>query len=84
VLATLPDVLAALSGLLLAALMLFTGLALSALLLLAGLALPTLLGITLLLLVARILLLVRHVDVLHLFRKPPVRLTITSERWRGS
>ena len=73
VLATLPAVLAALSGLLLAALMLFTGLALSGLLLLAGLALPTLLRINLLLLVARILLLVRHVDVLHLFRKPPVR-----------
>jgi hypothetical protein len=73
VLATLPAVLAALSGLLLAALMLFT-----------GLALPTLLGITLLLLVARILLLVRHVDVLHLFRKPPYDVTITSERWRGS
>ena len=62
-LATLPAMLAALSGLLLAALMLFTGLALSALLLLAGLALPTLLGITLVLLVARILVLVRHVDV---------------------
>jgi hypothetical protein len=45
---------------------------LSALLLLAGLALPTLLRITLLLL-ARILLFVRHVDVLHEFRKPPVR-----------
>jgi len=67
VLATLP----ALSGLLLAALMLLTGLALSALLLLAGLALPTLLGITLLLLVARILLLVRHVDVLHRFQEAP-------------
>ena len=64
--------LSALSGFLLAALMLLTGLSLSALLLLAGLALPTLLRITLLLL-ARILLFVRHVDVLHKFRKPPVR-----------
>jgi hypothetical protein len=66
--------LSALSGFLLAALMLLTGLSLSALLLLAGLALPTLLRITLLLLLlARILLFVRHVDVLHKFRKPPVR-----------
>jgi hypothetical protein len=71
VLATLSP-LSALSGFLLAALMLLTGLSLSALLLLAGLALPTLLRITLLLL-ARILLFVRHVDVLHEFRKPPVR-----------
>jgi len=73
VLATL-SALSALSGFLLAALMLLTGLSLSALLLLAGLALPTLLRITLLLLLlARILLFVRHVDVLHKFRKPPVR-----------
>jgi len=71
VLATL-SALSALSGFLLAALMLLTGLSLSALLL-AGLALPTLLRITLLLLLARILLFVRHVDVLHEFRKPPVR-----------
>jgi hypothetical protein len=71
VLATL-SALSAVSGFLLAALMLLTGLSLSALLLLAGLALPTLLRITLLLL-ARILLFVRHVDVLHEFRKPPVR-----------
>jgi hypothetical protein len=63
--------LSALSGFLLAALMLLTGLSLSALLLLAGLALPTLLRITLLLLLARILLFVRHVDVLHKFGKPP-------------
>ena len=62
VLATL-SALFALSGFLLAALMLLTGLSLSALLLLAGLALPTLLRITLLLLLARILLFVRHVDV---------------------
>ena len=75
--------LSALSGFLLAALMLLTGLSLSALLLLAGLALPTLLRITLLLL-ARILLFVRHVDVLHKFRKPPYDETITLEAWRGS
>jgi hypothetical protein len=73
VLTALSALLAALSGLLLAALMLLTGLSLPALLLLAGLALPTLLGIALLLLLARILLLIRHVDVLHKFRKPPVR-----------
>jgi hypothetical protein len=65
--------LSALSGLLLATLMLFTGLALAALLTLAGLALPTLLRIALLLLVARVLLFVRHVDVLHQLRKPPVQ-----------
>jgi hypothetical protein len=52
--------LAALSRLVLAALMLLTGLPLSALLLLAGLLLAALLGITLLLLPARILLLIRH------------------------
>jgi hypothetical protein len=68
-LAALP----ALSGLLLAALMLLTGLALPALLVLAGLALPTLLRIALLLLLAGILLLIRHVDVLHQLRKPPVQ-----------
>src|SRR6185437_8326556 len=75
VLAALSALLATLSGLVLATLMLRTGLPLSALLLLAGLALPTLLRITLLLLLlARILLFVRHVDVLHQsFRKPPVR-----------
>ena len=72
--------LSALSGFLLAALMLLTGLSLSALLLLAGLALPTLLQITLLLLLARILLFVRHVDVLHKFRKPPYDKTITPLR----
>jgi hypothetical protein len=73
VLAALSTLLAALSGLLLAALMLLTGLLLAALLLLAGLALPTLLRIALLLLLTRILLLIRHVDVLHQLRKPPVQ-----------
>jgi hypothetical protein len=77
--------LSALSGFLLAALMLLTGLSLSALLLLAGLALPTLLRITLLLLLlARILLFVRHVDVLQSFESPPYDKTITLEAWRGS
>jgi hypothetical protein len=85
VLAALSAVLAALSGLLLAALMLLTGLALSALLLLAGLALPTLLWIALLLLLARILLLVRHVDVLHwVSGSPPYDTRITLQAWRGS
>jgi hypothetical protein len=64
-------VLAALSGLLLAALMLLTGLSLSALLLLARLVLAALLGVALLLLPARILLLIRHWDVLHRFLKAP-------------
>src|SRR5215469_6455026 len=74
VLTTLSALLAALAGLLLTTLMLLTGLALSALLLLAGLALPALLRIALLVLrVARVLLFVRHFDVLHTgFRKPPV------------
>ena len=74
VLATLPA-LPALSGLLLTALMLSTaGLALAALLLLTGLLLPALLRIALLLLrVARILLFIRHRDVLHGFWKPPVQ-----------
>jgi hypothetical protein len=71
VLAALSALLATLAGLLLAALVLFTGLALSALLLLAGFALPALLGVSLLLLVARILLLIRHVDVLHQFLEAP-------------
>ena len=62
--------LAALPGLLLAALMLLIGLSLSALLLLAGLVLTALLGIALLLLPARILLLVRHWDVLHRLKAP--------------
>jgi hypothetical protein len=88
VLAALSAVLAtlsALSGLLLAALMLLTGLPMSALLLLAGLALPTLLRIALLLLLARILLLVRHVDVLHwVSGSPPYDVTITPQAWRGS
>jgi hypothetical protein len=66
VLTTLSALLAALAGLLLTTLMLLTGLALSALLLLAGLALPALLRIALLVLrVARVLLFVRHFDVLH-------------------
>jgi hypothetical protein len=85
VLAALSALLAALSRLLLAALMLLTGLPVSALLLLAGLALPTLLRITLLLLLARILLFVRHVDVLHqVFGSPPSDVTITLQAWRGS
>jgi hypothetical protein len=73
-LSALSAMLAALAGLLLTTLMLLTGLALSALLLLAGLALPALLRIALLVLrVARVLLFVRHFDVLHTgFRKPPV------------
>jgi hypothetical protein len=78
-LATL-SALSALAGLLLAALMLSAaGLALAALLLLtglllAGLLLAALLRIALLLLrVARVLLFVRHRDVLHCFRKPPVQ-----------
>jgi tetrahydromethanopterin S-methyltransferase subunit D len=69
--------LSALSGLLLATLMLFTGLALAALLMLAGLALPTLLRIALLLLVARVLLFVRH-------GSPPSKPTITLQPWSGS
>ena len=86
-------VLAALSGLVLTALMLLTGLPVSALLLLAGLALatllrlalPTLLRISLLLLLARILLFIRHWDVLHRFSgSPPTGATITSQAWRGS
>jgi hypothetical protein len=65
-------VLTTLSGLLLAALMLLTGLSLSALLLLAGLLLPALLRVALLVLrVARILLLVRHWDVLHVVLEAP-------------
>jgi hypothetical protein len=76
--------LAALSGLLLTALVLLTGLSLPALLLLTGLALPTLLRITLLLLVARVLLLVRHIDVLHSFGSPPSQPKITPEPWSGS
>jgi hypothetical protein len=65
-LTALAAVLAALTGLLLTALMLLTRLTLTALLLLAGLALPTLLRIALLVLwVARVLLFVRHFDVLH-------------------
>jgi hypothetical protein len=85
VLAALSALLATLSGLVLATLMLRTGLPLSALLLLAGLALPTLLRITLLLLLARILLFVRHVDVLHqVFGSPPSDPTITPQAWRGS
>jgi hypothetical protein len=68
----------------LSALSALSGFLLAALLLLAGLALPTLLRITLLLLLARILLFVRHVDVLHNFRKPPYDKTITLEAWRGS
>jgi hypothetical protein len=82
--AAVLSALSALSGFLLAALMLLTGLSLSALLLLAGLTLPTLLRITLLLLLARILLFVRHIDMLHKFRKPPYDETITLEAWRGS
>jgi hypothetical protein len=57
--------LATLTGLVLTALMLLTGLALAALLLLAGFGLAALLRIILLLLLARILLFVRHWDVLH-------------------
>jgi hypothetical protein len=56
--------LSTLTGLVLTALMLLTGLALAALLLLAGFALAAL-RIILLLLLARILLFVRHWDVLH-------------------
>ena len=63
---TLAAMLATLAGLLLTTLMLLTGLALAALLLLAGLTLPALLRIALLVLrVARVLLFVRHIDVLH-------------------
>ena len=74
-LSALSAMLATLAGLLLTTLMLLTGLALSALLLLAGLTLPALLRIALLVLrVARVLLFVRHFDVLHTgFRKPPSR-----------
>jgi hypothetical protein len=62
----------ALPGLVLtAALMLLTGLSLSALLLLARLVLTALLRVALLLLPARILLLVRHWDVLHGLNSPP-------------
>jgi hypothetical protein len=84
VLATLPA-LSALSGLLLTALMLSTaGLALAALLLLTGLLLPTLLRIALLLLrVARILLFIRHRDVLLCFRSPPSNAITTRERLLG-
>jgi hypothetical protein len=84
VLATLPA-LSALSGLLLTALMLSTaGLALAALLLLTGLLLPALLRIALLLLrVARILLFIRHRDVLLCFRSPPSNAITTRERLLG-
>jgi hypothetical protein len=94
-LAALTAVLATLAGLMLAALMLLTGLALATLLLLAGFALPALLAgfvltalrITLLRLRAarRILLFVRHVDVLHGFSKTPRSDdTITRNSHRGS
>jgi hypothetical protein len=74
--------LSALSGLLLTALMLSAaGLALAALLLLTGLLLPALLRIALLLLrVARILLFIRHRDVLHCFRSPPSNAMTTRQR----
>jgi hypothetical protein len=84
VLATLSTMLAALSGLVLTALMLLTGFSLSALLLLARLLLAALLGIALLVLPARILLLIRHWDVLHWFWKPPMRLRVTRYTWRSS
>jgi hypothetical protein len=61
----------ALPGLVLAALMLLTGLSLSALLLLARLVLAALLRVALLLLPARILLLIRHWNVLHGLSCPP-------------
>jgi hypothetical protein len=85
-LAALSAMLATLAGLLLPTLMLLTGLALSALLLLAGLALPALLRIALLVLrVARVLLFVRHFDVLHTgFGSPPSRPRITPKPWSGS
>jgi len=64
--------LATLAGLVLTTLMLLTGLSLSALLLLAGLTLTALLRVVLLLLrVARILLFVRHWDVLHVVLEAP-------------
>ncbi|MGA8654203.1 MAG: hypothetical protein WB677_26895, partial [Xanthobacteraceae bacterium] len=64
--------LATLAGLVLTTLMLLTGLSLSALLLLAGLTLTALLRVILLLLrVARILLFVRHWDVLHVVLEAP-------------
>ena len=72
--ALLAALLAALTWLLLTALVLLTGLTLPALLLLAGLALPTLLWFALLVLrVARVLLFVRHFDVLHTVLEAPVR-----------
>jgi 4-hydroxybenzoate polyprenyltransferase len=63
--------LSTLTGLVLTALMLLTGLALAALLLLAGFVLAALLRILLLLLLARILLFVRHWDVLHRLSEAP-------------
>ena len=72
VLTALSTLLAALTWLLLTALMLLTRLTLPALLL-AGLALPTLLWFALLVLrVARVLLFVRHFDVLHTVLEAPV------------
>src|ERR1700744_4674626 len=64
--------------------MLLAGLSLSALLLLARLVLAALLRVALLLLPARILLLVRHWDVLHGFNKPPISRRLTRQAWRSS
>jgi hypothetical protein len=76
--------LAALSGLVLATLMLLAGLSLSALLLLARLILTALLGIALLVLLpTRILLLIRHWNVLHRL-KAPLSTRLTPYTWRSS
>ena len=85
-LAALSTMLAALAGLLLTTLMLLTGLALPALLLLARLALSALLRIALLVLrVARVLLFVRHFDVLHTVSEAPRPVErITPKPWSGS
>jgi hypothetical protein len=64
--AALPALLAALSGLVLATLLLLTGLILPALLRLTGFVLATLLRVALLLVALRVVLFVRHRDVLRM------------------